>query len=140
MTDASLTLAIRRQLAQVPLLRVATAKKPRRIMLPGLRFIETRGSTGPSLRVDHIGTLLRIAFRLAIGQPIGAARLGLRLRAAGRIDREQQVAQERRRLRTDRPVELVGEVVGIGIDGLCEGLALCRIGRLDDGSTASNSS
>jgi hypothetical protein len=43
------------------------------------------------------------------------------------------VVQEHRRLRTDGPVEVIGEVFGIGINGACERFALPGVSRFDDG-------
>ena len=76
---------------------------------------------------------LGIAFGLTIDEADDAACLCLTFRAASAVDRHHQVKQKHRRLLADRPMKMLGEVVAIGVDGLCEGRAFCGVGRSENG-------
>ena len=71
------------------------------------------------------------AFGLAVHQPDGCARLRLRAGTAGRVYHLQQAVQQRGGLRPHGPIEVIGEVFGISINGFGENFAFGGVGGLD---------
>ena len=86
-------------------------------------------SEGPGAR--GVARPLCAAFGFAVHQPDGCARLRLRAGTAGRVYHLQQAVQQGGGLRPHGPIEVIGEVFGISINGFGENFAFGGVGGLD---------